>query len=85
MIICYFLYRREVFLGSVKVVHCNLIHCNVHYRTVRTMAMMLGLEIWLTNRWGVTTSNTYDAAAVLFLNLLRWLENRWQQTLILHE
>ena len=76
--------RWKVFLRCVKMVHCHLVHGNVHYRAVRAMSVV-PWEVRLANRRSSTVRPAGNPAAILLLDLLIGLENWWQQTLILHE
>ena len=68
-------------------VDCYLVHRDVHYRTVVSLAMVLSVEIRLAyvRRAAASTPDSNDATAVFLLYLFARLENRRQQTLILHK
>lgn len=90
------LYRWEILLRRVEVVHCHLVHRNVHYGAVtavpvaaRVVAALLHREVRLANGRRARPAGRADtvqyASAVLLLNFFTRLEDRWQQRLILHE
>ena len=87
LIVCDFLYRREILLRRVEVVDCYLVHCDVHYGTMTSMPAVVSMEIGLAYLGRAAASAAYsdDATAVFLLHLFARLEYRWQQTLILHE
>ena len=86
LIVCDFLYSWEVLLRRVKVVDRNLVHCDVHYRTMAAV-IVVSMEVWLADLWSATaaTANTDDATAMFLFHLFTRLEYGRQQTLILHE
>ena len=65
-------------------VHCHLVHGNIHYRAIRPMAVV-PREIRLTDRRGVAVRSTSNTPGVLLFHFFVGLENWWQQTLVLHE
>ena len=85
MLVCNFLYCWEILLRRVEVVDCNLIHCNVHYWTVASVAVVT-VEIRLSYvRYAAVSGHSEDTSAMFLLHLFAWLENRRKQTLILHK
>ena len=81
MIVSYLFDCRKVFLGSIEVINCNLIHRNIHYRTMTAMPTPLPMEVWLTanlRRPRATAARPDNATAVLLLYFLIRLEN-WRQ------
>ena len=83
------LYRWEILLRCVEVVHCHLVHRNIHYGAVtavpvatRVVAARLHREVRLANGWCARPAGRADtiqhATAVLLLDFLTRLEDRRQ-------
>ena len=74
VLVCDLLYGREVFLCRVEVVDCNLIHCDIHYRTVTSMCIMMAVEIGLPYVWHSAIALNAEDAAMFLLHLFARLE-----------
>jgi len=87
LIIRNFFYCGEIFFSCVKMVNCDLIHCNIHDGAMSSMSI-LTRKVRLTYV-RCTTAHVWINAKypswMLFLNFLGWLEYGRQQTLILHK
>ena len=87
MVVCDFLYCWEVLLCRVEVVDCYLVHSDVHYRAVTSVAVV-PVEVrlaYLRRSATLTAANSDDASTMFLLHLFVGLEYGRQQALILHE
>ena len=85
LVVGYLFYSREILLGHVEVIDSHLVHRYIHYRTVCSLPIEIGLPNLVRTRPTTTHANTDNSSTVFFLHLFARLENWRQKALVLNE